>query len=143
MTTLYNNAINEIHKLGYIRFRQTNESIASIKIFYSKYNINGNLMGEDLGETTPVPNRWKTKINSSSIVYNSDEFGKIDNRISEDLRYNNALYVIIHELLHSIGLDHTNSSDSDYNECNVMYFENRVYKQFGAFDIASYRKLWG
>lgn len=144
MTTLYNDAINEIHKLGYIRFRQTDESIASIKIYYSEYNINGNLFDEKTyGETTFTPNRWKNKVNYSNIVYNSTKFSSFENSNNESKYYYNALYVVMHELLHSIGLDHTKSSDADYNERNVMYFEDRVYKQFGAFDIASYRKLWG
>lgn len=142
LINLYEDAVSEINKLGYIRFVKTPVDQASIKIYYNKYDSNGNELGKDAGLTEYITNTRKTKLWYSIITYNSDLFSKIVDASPDDL-YNNALFVVIHELLHSIGLEHTKSSNDDYNQENVMYFEDRIYKNFGAYDIASYRKLWG
>lgn len=142
LINLYEDAVTEINKLGYVRFVETPIDQASIKIFYNKCDSNGILLGKKVGLTEYITNSKKTKLWYSIITYNSELFSETVNAELDNL-YNNALYVIIHELLHSIGLNHTESSNTDYNKQNVMYFENRIYKKFGAYDIASYRKLWG
>lgn len=137
---LYNDGINEIHKLGHVRFKETNESTSSIKIYYWDYKTNGDLLEErTLGLITPILNKWKNKVNYSTIVYNSRLFSLKHS----DYSYNYFLNVIIHELLHSIGLTHIESENEVYNCWNVMNHTNSDYIHFGAFDIASYRKLWG
>lgn len=138
--TLYEDAIKEIYKLGFIRFKEVKESEANIKIYYKDTDPNGDKLSDNLLGVTTYKCGYK-KVKSSTIVYNSSRFN--GNSTINFMKYSDALNVVIHELLHSIGLDHTQSSNTSANVSNVMYYSNTQYEKFGAFDIASYRKLWG
>lgn len=142
MLTLYYNAIEEINKLGYIRFKESKESEASIKIYYGENKVDGTKLDDNILGLTTFDYGFR-KVKSSTIVYNSTRFSG-DKSISF-YNYECALQTVIHELLHSIGLDHIESSNDKANEENVMYYKivNDGYKKFGAFDIASYREVWG
>lgn len=89
--------------------------------------------------TSKISNETEDNINLTYLPENAPD----GNSTINFMKYNDALNVVIHELLHSIGLDHTESSNTSANISNVMYYSNHQYKKFGAFDIASYRKLWG
>lgn len=142
MLTLYYDAVREINKLGYIRFKESKENEASIKIYYGENKADGTKLEDKvLGNTTY--NFGYKKIKSSTIVFNSSRFS--GNKSSNFKEYKNALCVVIHELLHSIGINHMESANEKSNKKNVMYYSilEDNYEKFGAFDIASYRKLWG